>query len=164
MWMWNPRLSPGRHWTFDVSDRIRIGSSEFAPYDGDSTAFEHAASAFAAAAVTEIVRLRSGFSSVASVAHYYQSQTPSMGWPEYHRSVALGLLGSNAQATAGFRHISLQAAGSDIEWTVLLGHHADSLAQLVEDQRAFKAAIETQIAVCRESLGLPRLTPPVIRI
>lgn len=167
MFLWNPReVSPGQHWVFDESQRVTVGW-EFASHDKNSTGFEGSVAALIAGAVTEILRFRSRFSTVASVAQHDQSQWPGV-WADYHRSVAFGLTGSTEEAKAGLRRVTAVAAAAialrDNQSDARLVRNADSLSRLADEDRAFKAAIEDQIAQCRESLGLQALPPPVVKL
>lgn len=164
MWLWHPREVMGEpHWVFDEIERIRVGGSEFASYDDDPSGFEKSVVGLMAGAVNEVMRLRDLFSTVAAVARYDRELGP--GWPTYHRSVAQGLIGSSKDASAGFRSVAAVVAASpwpnDTDKTFI--SNAEALSALARDKRAFKAAIESQIAGCREGLRLRVMTPPVIK-
>jgi hypothetical protein len=165
MWLWQPREVVGQpHWAFDISERVMIGGAEFASYDDDPAGFEKAVAGLMAGAVKEILRLRDQFSSVAAVAHF-QGELGS-DWSTYHRSVAQGLIGSGKEASAGFRSVAEVVAASlwpsDTDQSFI--RNAETLSTLAHDNRAFKTAIESQIAGCREGLKLATLPPPLIRI
>lgn len=165
MWLWQPREVVGQpHWAFDISERVTIGGSEFASYDDDPAGFEKSVALLMAGAVKEIRRLRDQFSSVAAVADFKGELGP--GWPTYHRSVAQGLIGSSKEASAGFRNVARVVAASlwpsDTDQSFI--RNAETLSTLAHDSHAFKAAIESQIAGCREGLKLSTLPRPLIRI
>jgi len=164
MWLWEPmEVTPTPHWAFHVSDRVLASGKDFVSFDQDPGGFQQAVASLADSAATEALRLRNQFISVAAVASYYQAES-ARGWPGYHRSIALGLEGSSKEAGAGFRSVASSATGSDIEWVQRLGSSASFLSRLVDDHRAFKAAIEGQVARCRALLKLRTLSPPIITI
>jgi hypothetical protein len=165
MWLWQPPdVVAEPHWTFDMFERVGIGGSEFVSYDDDPAGFEKSVAGLVASAVKEFLRLRNEFGSVAAVAHYQGELGP--GWPIYNRSVAQGLIGSSREASAGFRSVaSIVAASlwpSDTDKSFI--RNAETLSTLAHDTRAFKAAIESQIAGCREGLKLIPLPASVIRL
>jgi hypothetical protein len=165
MWLWQPREVVGEpHWTGDMFERVGIGGSDFASYDDDPAGFEKSVAGLAASAVKEFLRLRDQFSSVAAVAHFRGELGP--GWPTYHRSVAQGLIGSRKEASAGFSSVARVVAASlwpnDTHKSWI--RNAERLSMLAHDSGAFKAAIESQIAGCREGLKLIPLPSPLIRI
>jgi hypothetical protein len=165
MWLWQPQEVVGEpHWAFDISERVGIGGSEFASYEDDPAGFEKSVAGLVAGAVKEVLQLRDQFSSVAAVAQSQGELGP--GWPTYHRSVAQGLIGSSKEASAGFRSVAMVVAASlwpnDTDKSFI--RNAETLSTLAYDRRAFKAAIESQIAGCREGLKLIPLPPPLIRI
>ena len=165
MWLWHPwAVIREPHWVFNEFERITVDHSEFASYDNNPTGFETSVAGLMAGAVAEILRLRDQFNSVGAVAHHYKGDV-APGWPKYNRSVALGLMGSAKDASAGFRSVAAVVAASaypnptDESFRL----NAERLSQLAHDSRAFKEAIEEQIAGCREGLRLRALTPPVIK-
>jgi hypothetical protein len=147
-WLWTPK----NFLSFDAGYRV----DGFEEYKGDAQ-FENAASELADRAKTEVLALRERFPSFLAVAKWIVANglRPIDIWPHFHFGIACGLDGDVETAQAALQTIvSMQER--DVDWVRELKGWAENLLLLIEDQAAFRAAVEANIAKARMLLKLPQ--------
>lgn len=140
------------HLSFDLGYRV----DGFIQFESEAQ-FAPEADRFAAAAATEVARLRTQLRSVQEVA----SSMPldDNGWPSYHRAIALGLLGNVLHASAMFARLG--DPSDPTPWQAELATLCLELQRRLQSPAEFRAVIVRIIKQQRTALRLPEISEPL---
>ena len=105
-------------------------------------------------AADHVKLFRARFTSLQSVASYFEDARPTAD-NLYSGAVALGLLGKHRRASALLAQFL--AMDDDRDWAIRWKKEAHTLVELVADERAFRAAVTSIITEMRSILKLPPL-------
>jgi len=144
-WLWTGT----NHLAFDVFNRV--GGFVSAETGQD---FSPLANQLAELAKLEIMKLRERFESLQDILRQLESEEAT-AWTLYSLGIVHGWLGHPTEAEQALQRLGSQPAEHD--WQKDLQARAKALADLVDDQPAFRSAIRDTIAAARTREKLPAL-------
>lgn len=163
MWLWDPQTRAAPHFAFHVVERLKGGDGQFISWADDPEGFERSVAVMATQAAKEIAHFQATFVDLDAVARHYASDPP-IGWPGFHRGVALGVMGRGAEAKTCLTTVAADAQTSDIGWVLDMGRAASALADVSTDRYAFMQTVEAHIVRMREGLRLPAIQHPLLGV
>jgi len=147
-YLWKPAFEQAV-WSFDalIGPRPWHEAIEGEPFTGKAMELAHTAR-------DSLTILREHHRTVALATEWLQSQWSARSlWQNYHLGIAFGLSGRVDGAQHHFRLAAERL--SEYEWDKALSRECEAYTALVQDPRAFKAAVLQLIQATRNALKLP---------
>jgi hypothetical protein len=153
-------LNVGAHFLWQTSGHLSFDLGylveSFVQFESEAQ-FAPEADRLAAAAATEVGRLKSVLVGVLAVANSLPPE--SDGWASYHRAIALGLCGVVVEASPIFARLGHPS--DPLPWQAELATRCLELKSLLTKPTEFHSGIVRMIKQYRSALGLPQISEPL---